>query len=67
MKLALFFAVTLINNQCVAPETMKQRQEVVNLCEARGGIPILNDMGDNIVNCAFPPVAGGPLTVERVK
>lgn len=57
-------AVTLTKG-CASPEIMKQRQDVVNLCEARGGIPILNDLGDNMVNCAFPP--GAPLSVERVK
>jgi len=60
-------AVTLTNYTCQSPEVMKARQETVDLCQARGGIPILNNAGDNIVNCAFPPVSGGPLTVERVK
>jgi len=64
MKLGVVvFAVTL-TKMCATDEQMKQRQEVVNLCEVRGGIPIINDAGDNIVRCDFPPLVSAP-QVER--
>ena len=56
-------AVTL-TKACAPDNLMKQRQAVVDLCEVRGGIPILNDAGDNIVRCDFPPMVGPP-QVER--
>lgn len=61
-------SVTLIPS-CVdgtneRPEILQQRQETVDLCQARGGVPILNDLGTNIVRCDFPPTARPP-EVER--
>ena len=60
------FAIMLVNRHCEPSDVMAQRQAVVNLCEARGGIPIINDDGDNITNCVLP-MPGAPLNVEKVK
>lgn len=66
MKIMLFLSVTLIMDTCAPAsyDQMKQRQEIVNLCEARGGIPILNQSGDKMDRCDFPPIVGNP-RIER--
>jgi hypothetical protein len=62
MKYALLFGVLLIQDQCApnAEELLKQRQQTVDLCETRGGIPIINDQGTNILRCDFPGVVVPP-------
>ena len=64
MKLAVVILAVTLTKACASDDRMKQRQEVVTLCEVRGGIPILNDLGDNILRCDFPPTVGAP-QVER--
>jgi len=55
-SLFLLILVTLRNDGCTAPEITRQQQEVVNLCEARGGIPVLDTWGSSMVRCDFPPI-----------
>lgn len=62
MRLTIILvAVTVLSmDQCgnqIRRETVQQRQDLVNLCEQRGGIPILNAYGTAMERCEFPPVA----------
>lgn len=52
--------VVLSSDQCgdkIPPEIVQQRQALVDLCVERGGIPILDAPGQQMVRCDFPPVA----------
>lgn len=60
----LILLVTVAHDECATPAIQTQRQEIVNLCEARGGVPILSTMGTYLERCDFPPVAGA-LQVEK--
>lgn len=66
MKFGLILVVTLVASECtpVKPEIMKQRQEVVDLCEARGGIPAISYSGEVMDRRDFPPIVTNP-TVEK--
>jgi len=57
----LLVAVTVTSvDECgttIPPNLVQQRQDVVNLCVERGGIPILNASGSALWRCEFPPVS----------
>ena len=64
MRVLLVVAVvTVLNNGECGPGSVndaqvKQQQQLVNLCEERGGIPVMEpNYGAYMLRCDFPPVA----------
>lgn len=55
MRFVFLLGITLIHySECDAPDAQMKQRPIVDLCEARGGVPIVNDLGDNILRCDFP-------------
>lgn len=44
---------------------LKRQQELIQLCQDRGGIPILNWDGNQLERCDFPVVVVRPEVVEK--